>query len=141
LWGYAGGVDNERSEATDGIEVLAASLRTSSKDLGTFMRVLAEKLEVALPAQVRVDRRRVRKLSGEREVRGIECDLGERRYSLGMDRGQVDSRRATVIRGVVLKSERLKLDDWIDALAADLAVEAQANEQASRAVELLLLNG
>jgi hypothetical protein len=134
-------VDDERSEATDGIEVLAASLRTSSKDLGTFVRVLAEKLEVALPAQVRVDRRRVRMLSGEREVKGVECDLGERRYSLSVDHGQVESLRATVVRGVVLKSERLRLDDWIDALAADLAVEARASEQASRAVELLLLNG
>ena len=134
-------MDDERPETTDGIEVLAASLRTSSKDLGTFVRVLAEKLEVALPAQVRVDRRRVRMLSGEREVKGIECDLGERRYALFVDNGRVESTRSTVIRGVVLKSERLRLDDWIDALAADLAVEAQASEQASRAVELLLLNG
>jgi hypothetical protein len=134
-------VDHERPETTDGIEVLAASLRTSSKDLGTFVRVLAEKLEVALPAQVRVDRRRVRMLSGEREVKGIECDLGERRYALSVDNGRVESTRSTVIRGVVLKSERLRLDDWIDALATDLAVEAQASEQASRAVELLLLNG
>lgn len=105
------------------------------------MRVLADKLEVALPAQVRVDRRRVRMLSGEREVKGIECDLGERRYSLSVDHGRVEPSRATVVRGVVLKSERLRLDDWIDALAADLAVEAGASEQASRAVELLLLNG
>jgi len=139
--GYSAGVGEGQLERVEGFEVLSASLRASSRDLGSFVLVLAEKLEEALPAQVRVERRRTGFLSGQRAVRVIECDLGERRYSLGVDGVRLDSRRATVVRGVVLKSESMKLEEWIDALAADLAVEARASEQASRAVELLLMGG
>lgn len=103
------------------------------------MRVLAAKLEDALPGQVRVERRRARLLSGDRVVRSIECDFAERRYILGVDGARLDPRRATVVRGVVLKSEPLTLEQWIDALAEDLAREARASTQASRAVESLLM--
>jgi hypothetical protein len=124
---------------SEGFELLSASLRASARDLGTFVRVLAAKLEETLPGQVRVQRRRAGFLSGERVVRAIECDLAERRYVLGVDGAQLDPRRATLVRGVVLKSESLTLEAWIDALSADLAVEARASEQASRAVESLLM--
>src|SRR5436305_13208770 len=117
----------ERELEPGGFELLASSLRASSTDLATFVRVLAEKLEDALPAQVRVDRRRSGFLSHERVVRAVECDLAGRRYSLAVEGARPESRRATVVRGVVLKSESLGLDEWIDALAADLAVEAEAS--------------
>jgi len=104
----------------------------------TFVRVLAEKLEGALPGRVRVERRRARFLSGERVVALIECSLGERKYSLAVRGSELESRRATSVRGVVLKSEQLSLDEWIDALAADLAAEAKVSEQSRLAVERLL---
>jgi hypothetical protein len=126
-------------EQVEGFELLSASLRASSRDLATFVRVLAEKLEDTLPAQVRVERRRAGLLSGQRTVRAIECDLGGCRYLLNVDGTRLDPRRATVVRGVVLKSDALQLDEWIDALATDLAVEARSSEQASRAVESLLM--
>ena len=132
---------SEEHPEVAGFELLSASLRASSRDLGTFVRVLAEKLEQALPAQVRVERRRKRFLSGERSVTAIECDLGDRRYSLDAGGVRLEPRRSTLVRGVVLKSEALGLDEWIDALAADLAREARASEQASRAVESLLTSG
>lgn len=133
-------MSEEHSEVA-GFELLSASLRASSRDLGTFVRVLAEKLEEALPAQVRVERRRKGLLSGARSIAAIECDLGERRYVLGVDGARLEPRCSTLVRGIVLKSETLKLDAWIDALAADLAREARASEQASRAVESLLMSG
>ena len=38
----------------------------------------------------------------------------------------------------MLKSEELSLDDWLEALARDLAEEAQTSEQAQLALQELL---
>ena len=130
--------ESSGAEGGDGFELLAASLRASSSDLSTFVRVLAEKLEHALPGRVRVERRRTRFLSGERRIARVECTLGERRYSLAVEGAEVVALRATVVRGVVLKSEPLSLDEWIDAVAADLGTEARASEESRRAVQQLL---
>ncbi len=132
-----------RPVGTDGavadVDELAASLRASSGDLGVFVPVLADKLERALPGRVRVERRRVKLLSSERRVARIECELGERRYDLvSVAPGRLEGRRCTVVRGVTLKTEPLALEAWIEALAADLAEEAEASEASAIAVQQLL---
>ncbi len=120
-------------------DLLASSLRASSGDLATYLRVLAEKLEAALPGAVRVERRRAGLLAGERKVVGLSCELGQERYGLAAAGGRLDATRATVVRGVVLKTVSVPLEEWVDALAAALEVEAQSSEQARLAVERLLI--
>jgi hypothetical protein len=129
----------EPQEAGADFELLASSLRASSTDLATYVRVLAEKLEAAIPQAVKVDRRRAGFLSGARSVVGVSCDLGNDRYRLSVNGGRPEATRATVVRGVVLKTEPLALEAWIDALAAALAEEARSSEQARLAVERLLI--
>lgn len=121
-----------------GFDLLAGSLRASSADLTTFVEVLGDKLEQALPRRVKVDRRAVRPLSRRRRVTRIEVSFGDQRYLLGVDHGTIDTRLAKAVRGVVLKSEPLSLDAWIDGLAHGLAAEAQASEQSRVALQGLL---
>ncbi len=102
------------------------------------MEVLATKLEQALPGRVKVDRRSLRFLGKRKRVCRIECNLGARRYLLAAESGAVDARRADVVRGIVLKSEQLEVDSWIDSLARDLTEEAQGNEQSRVALQALL---
>jgi hypothetical protein len=68
----------------------------------------------------------------------VECNLGDQRYLLAWEDGAVETRRATAVRGVVLKSEAVPLDAWIDALAGALASEARSSEQSRVALEQLL---
>jgi hypothetical protein len=134
-------VDAIGSDSPEGgadFESLAASLRSSSGDLSTFVEILAEKLERGLPGRVRVGRRSGRFRSKAKQVSSVECELGERRYLLAVSEGALEARRATAVRGVVLKSEVLSLDEWLDALARDLAQEAQSSEQSRIALEQLL---
>ena len=119
-------------------DLLAAALRSSGVDLKTFVEVLAEKLERALPGRVKVERQSARFLAREKRVRSLECNLGEQRYLLAYQGGAVETRRATAVRGVVLKSEAVPLDAWIDALAGALASEARSSEQSRVALEQLL---
>jgi hypothetical protein len=114
---------------------VAASLRADAGDLATGLEVLAAKLERALPGRVRVERGGV--FRGKR-VERVDCDLGETRYSLAAGRGLPEARRAKVVRGVTLKTEELDLDAWIQALARELAEEAQTSEQARLALGRLL---
>jgi hypothetical protein len=119
-------------------DLSAASLRASGGDLQTFVDVLAGKLDRALPGRVRVQRRAIRLLSKQKQVTAIELDLGETRYLLAASRGAVETRCATAVRGIVLKSAVVSLDAWIDALLRDLANEAQTSEQARLALEQLV---
>jgi hypothetical protein len=120
------------------VELVAASLRASSTDLNAFVEVLADKLEEALPDRVRVERRSKRMLAREKRVDRIECQLGEARYLLSTRDG-IEARRARMVRGVVLKNEQLSLDEWLGALAVDLAGEARTNEEAQVALQKLLV--
>jgi hypothetical protein len=121
-----------------GFELLAASLRASSGDLETFVEVLADKLEHALPGRVKIERRSAGLFSKQRRVERIEVELGDERYVLGAHGAELDARRAKAVRGVVLKTERLSLEAWIDELARDLTCEAEGSEQSRLALERLL---
>lgn len=128
----------EGRDDESGFELLAASLRSSSGDLATFVEVLADKLERALPGRVAVERRAVRRFSKEKRVARIELALGDNRYIAVAQDGALETRCAKAVRGVVLKTEELPLEAWLDALARELATEADANEQSRLALEQLL---
>lgn len=119
-------------------ELLAASLRASSSDLSTFLEVLADKLEHALPGRVAVERRSVRRFSKEKRVTRIELALGDSRYIAVTQNGAIETRCAKAVRGVVLKTEALPLDGWLVALARELATEAEASEQSRLALDRML---
>jgi hypothetical protein len=119
-------------------DLSAASLRASSGDLRSFVEVLADKLDRALPGRVKVERRATRMLSKQKRVTGIELDLGGTRYLLAAQGGAVETRCATAVRGIVLKSAVVPLDTWIDELLRELADEAQTSEQSRLALEQLL---
>ena len=118
-------------------DLLASSLRADASDLGVFVEVLASKLELSFPSSVRVERKGGL-LGGEKRVRRLEVDLDDHRYELEADRGRVDCRRRTVVRGIALKNEELSLDEWIDALSRGLAAAAAETEQGRVALQRML---
>ena len=120
------------------VDLLAATLRASSADLAVFVEVLAGKLEEALPGRVKVTRRAGRPLGKRKRVERVECDLGDRRYLLQARAGAVEARQATLVRGVVLKTNELPLEDWLDELSRDLAKEAGTSAQAQLVLQRLL---
>jgi hypothetical protein len=121
------------------LDLLAASLRVDSANLGTFVESLAAKLEDALPGLVRVERGR-EGLRGPKQVRKIVLDAGGDRLELRRGGGDsVQTVRARVSGGIVLKTEELDIDAWMTALIEALSNEANRNERTRRALERLLL--
>jgi hypothetical protein len=129
---------NTSDVAETDVDMLAASLRASSSDLTVFVEVLADKLAAALPGRVDVARRSTRFLGKQKRVERLQCDLGGQRFLLEARDGVVETRRATAVRGVVLKTEELSLSEWLDGLARELANEARTSEQARLALQQLL---
>jgi hypothetical protein len=128
--------ENDRSVVD--MDLLAASLRADSADLGAFVESLAAKLEEAVPGRVRVDRRRSG-MFGPKAVRGVAVDLGDRRLELRAERGIVETRCARTSGGIVLKNEVLETDEWLAALSEGLAAEARRSETTRKALERLLM--
>ena len=58
--------------------------------------------------------------------------------ALVAEKGRVQASRGKVVRGIVLKTEQLPLDAWIDELSRELTQEAEQSEQGRIALERLL---
>jgi hypothetical protein len=122
-----------------GFDLVAASLRADTTDLVAFVEALAVKLEGALPGDVTVERKGGGLLSrGTRQVRRISVAMEDGRYDLERDGSQIQTSRCNEVRGIVIKSERLGLDEWIDALSRELTERARQSEQARLALQRLL---
>jgi hypothetical protein len=117
------------------LDLLAASLRADSRDLSTFVEVLATKLARALPERVEVERSGI--LAGRR-VRRLVVRLDDDVYVLEQEHGRLECGRKSVVRGITLKNEDLSLDEWIDDLSRSLAEEGRASERGRVALERLL---
>ncbi len=129
---------NEIERSTVDMDLLAASLRADSSDLSAFVESLAAKLEQAVPARVRVDRRRSG-MFGPKTVRALAVDLGDRKLELRIDGGVVETRCGRLSGGIVLKNEVLDTEAWLATLSEALATEARRSETTRKALERLLI--
>jgi hypothetical protein len=121
------------------LDLLAASLRADSGDLGAFVEGLAVKLEDVLPGRVRIERRRSGIL-GPKVVRRIMLDAGDRRLELRAGDRSIETLCSRLSGGIVLKSEPLDIDAWLAALGDALAAEAGRSEKTRQALERLLIH-
>lgn len=120
------------------LDLLAASLRADSRDLRGFVEGLAVKLEQALPGAVHVYRWRAR-LLGPKVVRRIRIDAGDQRLELRARETSIETSCSRLSGGIVLKTESLDIDAWLDALGRALAREADRSEKTRQALERLLI--
>lgn len=121
------------------IDLIAASLRADQDDVESFLETLSVKLEQALPGRVHTWRGRSG-LFGPKAVRRIAVDLGPERLDLRCHGGALEAQRAKLSGGIVLKSETVAVDEWLRALGAALAEEAQRSASARHALERLLMS-
>ena len=85
-----------------------------------------------MPGRVRVERRG-RGMFGPKLVRKLAVDTGDQRLELRAERASViETRRARLSGGIVLKNEPLDTEAWLLALGEALAAEAQRSEQHGR---------
>lgn len=120
------------------VEMFAASLRADSTDIKAFLEALAVKLEGSLPNQTQVKRQRSI-FSREHPVNEIVVTLGDYQYRIMRERqSPLITFRTKVVRGIVLKTDQIPMEQWIEELAESLAREAAQSAQAHRALARFL---
>lgn len=125
------------SDPDPDFERLASALRADSRDLSTFLEVMASKFEGALPGRARVEYHRGL-LRRSRQVRTVALSLGEDRFELVREQGAVVARRTRVVRGIALKTEQLSIDEWLGELSHSLVREGRTSSRDRVALERLL---
>ncbi len=114
-------------------DLLAASIRADTADLRGFMEAFALKMSEALPGRVKVERESGL-FSKNPRVRLIRIDLDDRRYELVQGKGGLECHEAHRVRDVILKTQTVPIDDWIDTLSRHLVAHA---EQSARVRQVL----
>ncbi len=125
------------SEPDQDFERLASALRADSRDLSTFLEVMASKFQGALPGRALVEYQGGL-LRRSRQVRRVTLQLGDDRFELDRERGAILARRTRVVRGIALKTEQLGVEDWLAELSHCLVREGRSSAQDRIALERLL---
>ncbi|HET9094111.1 MAG TPA: hypothetical protein VFN36_03405 [Solirubrobacteraceae bacterium] len=128
----------EESTSPD-LDLVAAALRADLGDIAAFVEGLATRLELALPGLVQVKRTRTG-LRGPRLVSEIAVEAGDERLQLRRERGLLQTVRARVSGGIVIRTEALDIDSWLAALVTAVAAQAQRSEQTRAALQQLVLD-
>jgi len=131
-------MQDEHSQAMQ-VELYAASLRADYSDAGAFLEALAGKFEGALPTHTKVTRH-AGLFSREHPIKEIAVTLGEFQYRIGKERqGPLLAQRSHFVRGIVLSSEQIAVEQWIEEVAGALAQLAAHNQQAHMALSRFLI--
>jgi hypothetical protein len=130
-------VTPEESQSPD-LDLVAAALRADLSDISAFVEGLAMRLEQALPGLVQVKRSKSG-FRGPRQVTEITVNAGDERLQLQRSGGQIQTVRARLSGGIVLKTEALEIDSWLSSLAAAVAGQAQRSERIRLALQQLVL--
>ena len=131
-------MQNEPSQSMQ-VELYAASLRADYTDASAFLEALGAKFQGALPSHTKVTRH-TSLFSRERPVKEIVVALGDFQYRIGRERqGPLLAQRSHFVRGIVLSSEQVPVEQWIEEIAAALAQLAAHNQQAHLALSRFLI--
>lgn len=128
----------EESSSPD-LDLVAAALRADLTDISAFVEGLATRLELALPGLVRVKRSKSG-FRGPKVVSEIDVQVGDERLQLQRADGLLQTVRARVSGGIVIKTETLDIDSWLAALSVAVAEQAQRSERTRLALQQIVLD-
>ncbi len=121
------------------VDVLAASLRMASQESGDLLEFLAKKLEQSLPQNTTVTRGGWF-LSKEHPVVEITVRFDDYQYQIVREsHGSLRAKVMKMVRGVVLKTTEIPVEQWTDEVAQQLAELASRSEQTRRALNKFVI--
>jgi hypothetical protein len=94
-----------------------ALLRHFRADAESNIKTFALRLKETLPEQVTVHQKH--SLFGSAHITGVTIELGEHRYTLGIEGGRLKAEIAMVVRGITLNTRSVEPADWFARLAQE----------------------
>jgi hypothetical protein len=119
------------------LDLVSSALRADMGDLDTYFQVLTAKLVDSLGPMVSVEREGGL-FHKEHPAKRITVDAGERQFVAQRERGRLHCTIAESVRGIVLRTHEVGVDEWLDALATYLTEAARRSAGARAALDNLL---
>ena len=122
------------------LDAFAASLQADSRDSTVFFRVLCERLLSALPEATVVERERSL-LKSRRLARKVTVRLGNETFEAELGAGGVTCRHVHSVQGIgggMPWSKQVTVDEWLHALVATVAQDAETTASAASALRSLV---
>ena len=115
------------------IDILATALRMDKSESKELVETLATRLQTILPESTTVERGGWI-LSGDRPVKKLLVRFDDVHLGLVKDKSRVTATIMKIVRGVVLKTTEVSLDEWIKALATELSEASATNASMKKAL-------
>jgi hypothetical protein len=113
--------------------MLAASLHVEGGSVERLFETLADKLAAQLPDLARVER------SGgffsAKRIEAVEIAFSDRVFMLRRDGRRVIATHGETVRGIVMKTETMEIDAWLNALCAALSSHAGSSARTLEALK------
>lgn len=120
------------------VDVLATMLRADQKEAAALVEGLAERLQSVIPDNITIVRAGW-VLSSTRPVKQLLVRFDDCHLQIEKDKnGKVTAASIKVVRGVVLKTTKISLDEWVALLAAELSKAAENNASTREALNNLV---
>ena len=120
-------------------DILAAQIRGGLKESEDLLEFLAKKFEGPLSHLMAV-RRRGGLFAKNHPVEEIVLRFDERHFQINRDpHGFVSTSVLKVVRGIVLKSAGVEIDEWIHELVEELTRQAERSESFRTALSRFIL--
>lgn len=121
------------------VDVLAAALQMDRRESEDLLEFLAKKLELVLPQQTTVMRGGGLFVKA-RPVKEITVRFSDYHYQIVRERsGTLTAKALKLVRGVVLKTTEVSVDEWTQEVAQQLAQLAEHSAQTRRALNQFVL--
>lgn len=120
------------------VHLLAQVLRSERTDLESYYRLLSETLGQALPPGVVEVERRGRLFGRDRTPVALRVHAPGRELELRTGRHGLEAEVRQVVRDVVISRKTIGVEEWIEALAEELAKLADRDTAAREALTRLL---
>jgi hypothetical protein len=132
-------LDNDGDNALE-FETLVATLRSAHKQAADLLEYLAKMLESSYPEGTKISRDGWF-MSGNRPVKDLKVAMDDAEYQIirGGRTATFSARKAKIVRGVVLKTEEISVDQCVEEIVQHLAKLATKNDNARKALERIVL--
>lgn len=114
-------------------DMQAAWMRRFSSDAESNLKAFALRLKEALPEHVVILESKPF-LFGSPKTIGVSITLGDHKYTLELNHGQLNANIAMIVRGITLNTKQTEPAEWFVKLAEETQ---KATEQAKRLSESL----
>jgi hypothetical protein len=116
----------ENLEQALAVDVLAAVLRMDSQESGDLLEFLAQKFKQSLPKNTQIQRG----FLGMGAIKQLTICFDEHHYQISRERyGSFTPKVIKVVRGVVIKTTEVGMEQWNNEVAQELARLAQRSSE------------